>query len=70
MAFQCPHCQRPLVNRRRGTCGYCGGLIPAELLLSDAQQSSLDKLKAQDRRRHAQSQEDLKLNIDDGYGHV
>lgn len=55
MAFECPSCNRPLYNRRRDTCEFCGVAVPEELLLSPAQQAILDKLKEYYLRRRPSS---------------
>lgn len=55
MAFECPSCNRPLYNRRRDTCEFCGEAVPEELLLSSEQQAALDKLKEYHLRRRPSS---------------
>ena len=50
-SFTCPACARPLYNRRRATCEFCGKTIPASLLLSNAQQSRIAEIRHGDRRR-------------------
>ncbi len=35
--FACPACGRPLYDRRRPHCGYCGAAVPEALRLTAAQ---------------------------------
>jgi hypothetical protein len=51
MSFQCPTCARPLYNRRRKECEFCGAPIPASLQLTEAQKDRLDRIKADEARR-------------------
>jgi len=52
MSFKCPACERPLSNRRRPTCEFCGEPIPPALLMNPAQAGAIDRLKqAEERRR-------------------
>ena len=40
MSFKCPACERPLLNRRRPKCAFCGAEIPAELLMNAEQRGA------------------------------
>ena len=37
MSFKCPNCQTVLYNRADRHCSICGVMLPAELLLSEAE---------------------------------
>ena len=50
--FACPACDRPLYNRRRTNCEFCGATVPASLLMSQTQQARVDDICRGDRRRH------------------
>lgn len=55
--MNCPHCRRLLYSRRRGTCGYCGGKLPEEVRLSEAEVAAQRvEMEAMERRR-AQARE-------------
>jgi len=49
--MNCPHCDRLLYSRSRPTCGYCGAVLPAEILLSDAERDRIKQEKAEIERR-------------------
>src|SRR5688500_18117329 len=42
MIHKCPNCGRPIAERRRRSCLYCGAAIPEELLFSAAEVAQLD----------------------------
>jgi ribosomal protein L37E len=52
MSFQCPACARPLYNRRRKDCEFCGALIPRSLQFSESQKQRFDRLKADEAKQH------------------
>ena len=52
MSFKCPSCERPLFNRRRKTCEFCGKPIPEAYLLTVSQTAKLDRLKAEEAKQH------------------
>ncbi len=54
MPFRCPKCGRPLYNRRRKTCEFCGTEIPAALRLTDRQIAFVDGLKRTEAEHHRQ----------------
>lgn len=35
MEYRCPKCNRLLYSRRHQACGFCGAVLPAELLFSE-----------------------------------
>lgn len=35
--FQCPKCNRPIMNRRNKQCLYCGATLPENLLFTPAE---------------------------------
>lgn len=43
MSYQCPKCNGLVYNRRSNTCGFCGALLPAELLFTAEEIATLDK---------------------------
>ena len=57
MTFKCPSCNRPLYNRRRATCEFCGKPIPASHLLSARQRGAIDQLKKDEAKRHREFME-------------
>jgi len=52
MSFRCPSCDRPLYNRRRVTCEFCGATIPQTLLLNQAQIDAIERLKSVEAKDH------------------
>jgi ribosomal protein L37E len=52
MAFKCVSCEKPLYNRRRKTCEFCGAAIPESLRLSAKQQAFIQKLKVDEAKQH------------------
>jgi len=52
MCFKCPKCRRELYNRRRPTCAFCGSPVPSELRMSETQRGFIEKLKADEAKRH------------------
>lgn len=54
MPFRCPKCGRPLYNRRRKTCEFCGTEIPAALRLTDRQIAFVEGLKRAEAEHHRQ----------------
>lgn len=52
MTFKCPSCNRPLYNRRRATCEFCGKPVPDALRLSGDRRAKIDRLKADEAKRH------------------
>ena len=42
--MNCPHCQRLLYSRQHPRCGYCGGLLPESVRLTDHE---IDEMKAE-----------------------
>jgi hypothetical protein len=52
MAFKCKNCGRPLYNRRRKTCEFCGRDIPESDRLSVAQMRFVDRLKSEEAKQH------------------
>ena len=52
MIFQCPHCDRPIYNRRINRCEFCHEVIPESLLLSDSQIAQLDQARAEEEKRY------------------
>jgi hypothetical protein len=52
MAFKCPACERPLANRRRAACEFCGEEIPRHMLLTAEQQAEIDQMKRVENQRH------------------
>ena len=49
--FICPACGRPLYDRRRPDCGYCGRPTPQEMRLTQAQADEIDRQLADERKR-------------------
>lgn len=49
--FVCPHCRRPVYDRRRADCGYCGQALPEELKLSPEQVADFARQRAKERRQ-------------------
>jgi ribosomal protein L37E len=43
MSFKCPACARPLYNRRRKDCEFCGAPIPRSLQFSESQKQRFDR---------------------------
>jgi hypothetical protein len=52
MSFRCAKCDRPLFNRRRVTCEFCGALIPAHDRLNATQRAAIDRLKEIEHNQH------------------
>jgi ribosomal protein L37E len=52
MSFKCPACARPLYNRRRKDCEFCGAPIPRSLQFSESQKQRFDRLKADEAKQH------------------
>lgn len=52
--MNCPHCQRVLYSRQHPRCGYCGGELPADLLLPAHE---VDEMKAEMREIEGRRQE-------------
>ena len=51
MSFKCPACERPLLNRRRPKCAFCGAEIPAELLMNAEQRGAITKMANEEEKR-------------------
>jgi hypothetical protein len=51
MEFLCPHCHAPIYSRKNKICGVCERPLPAELLLSGEQVTTLKKQDAQMEKR-------------------
>ncbi|HEX8911222.1 MAG TPA: hypothetical protein VF796_02600 [Humisphaera sp.] len=64
MPFKCPACQRPLYNRRRPDCEFCGAVLPAGLLLSPIQVAMIDKEKRDMEAAARQRQEEDRRQAD------
>jgi hypothetical protein len=54
MAYACPHCQRKVLSRRSGICGYCLNPLPSEILMTAAE---LEKVEAEERDRERRRKE-------------
>src|SRR5688500_5835292 len=52
--FTCPACSRPLYNRRRASCEFCGKPVPTSLLLSAAERARIDDLRSNDLQKRRQ----------------
>ncbi|MDO8729017.1 MAG: hypothetical protein Q7K26_03975 [bacterium] len=52
--FQCPACDRSILNRKIDRCLYCGATLPQELLFSPEKIVALDEeaRKQEERRKH------------------
>ena len=48
-AFNCPSCQRPLHNRRRANCEFCGKPIPDALRFSAQKRRFLERIEDPDK---------------------
>ncbi|MEY4485468.1 MAG: hypothetical protein RL693_2920 [Verrucomicrobiota bacterium] len=56
--MNCPSCNRLLYSRSRRTCGFCGAVLPPEVLLSDekiaaikAEQAEITLRRAKDKAK-------------------
>ena len=59
MSYQCPNCRGVLYDRRRKTCGFCGAVVPAELLFTPSELEDLRKeAEAAEQRREQRAKED------------
>lgn len=58
--MNCPHCDRVLYSRTRETCGYCGGVLPAEFRLpeTDVRKIQAEKRAMESRRKLAKAKEE------------
>lgn len=58
--MKCPHCHRLLYSRTRKTCGYCGGLLPDEVRLSDDELGKIaeERLAIETRRKRDKAKEE------------
>jgi hypothetical protein len=57
MSFRCPSCNRVITDRRRGTCAHCNKPLPDSHRLSPTQQSKLERLRAEEAKRHREFME-------------
>jgi hypothetical protein len=48
MSFDCPACKRPIVDRRRNLCAYCGAPLPKELLFTPEEIARLKKMELEE----------------------
>ena len=72
---ECPSCHRPVADRRRAVCLYCGGAIPEEMLFSpeeaaavDAEMEELAQRRAAFKAREEEERRDAaRKNGDGGY---
>ena len=39
--MNCPHCHRLLYSRQHKKCGYCGEVLPEEILITSEEMASL-----------------------------
>jgi transcription initiation factor TFIIIB Brf1 subunit/transcription initiation factor TFIIB len=60
MSFKCPNCQTEIYSRASRACLTCGAVLPAELLLSDAQIRHYEELADQERKARV----DAAANVD------
>ena len=51
--MNCPRCDRLLYSLSRPTCGYCGAVLPAEILLSDEERDRIKQERVQIEIRRA-----------------
>ena len=66
MAFKCNGCGKPLYNRRRKNCEFCGGVIPEADRLSGKQQAFIEKLKVDEAKQHREAMEQHKDDVHGG----
>ena len=52
MSVKCQQCARPLYNRRRKQCEFCGAPILESQRLSPRARQSIDRMKADEARQH------------------
>jgi hypothetical protein len=52
--FDCPACKRPIINRRRNLCAYCGATLPSALLFTSVEIARLDKMEQEEEARRAE----------------
>src|SRR5688572_10218292 len=66
----CPSCTKPIYNRRKNRCEFCGTQLPAILLLGEAQKRELVRISQAEKVRHAEWKRDLDRHTDhsDGSG--
>lgn len=57
MAFKCPGCNRPIYNRRRKACEFCGDAIPDSLLFTSRQSALIERLKTDESKQHREFME-------------
>jgi len=52
-AHTCPSCRKPLINRAKPNCLYCGKPVPAQLLFSPEEQKRREQKRSQEQREYA-----------------
>jgi len=68
-AFGCPACGRPLYDRRRPDCGYCGASVPEALRLTGAQAEAFEDERDQKGRDTERFKRMLDSCCDHAKGH-
>ncbi|WP_218079606.1 hypothetical protein [Anthocerotibacter panamensis] len=51
-SYSCPNCRKPLVNRAKERCLYCGKPVPQELLLTSAERLAREQRLTRERLQY------------------
>lgn len=51
-SIHCPGCGRPLYDRRRDTCGYCGQQMPESQCFSETQIDQIGRQREAEKKKH------------------
>lgn len=70
MKFACPDCQRPIANRGRTKCDYCGAAIPEAMRFTAKQRAGVDRIKADEAKRRKIEKEVWSTDNDGSILHV
>jgi hypothetical protein len=58
-AFGCPKCKRPVANRNRAECLYCGAALPEQVLFSPEERAQRERRLEQERAQSAAFEQEL-----------
>ncbi len=58
-AFGCPQCKRPVANRNRAECLYCGAALPAQVLFTAEERAQREQRLERERAQSSAFEQEL-----------
>jgi transcription initiation factor TFIIIB Brf1 subunit/transcription initiation factor TFIIB len=65
MSFKCPTCQTTLYSRVHRLCQPCGAVLPAELLLPEAEIRHFEQTMEQQKRSRFEADRNIDVRVPD-----